>query len=615
MGAEVTSAGVHFRVFAPKRKHVEVVIENGSAKARTLELTRSDDGFFAGLSDGLGAGALYRLRLDGGAKLFPDPASRFQPDGPHGPSQVVDPSSFTWTDEAWPGVKLRGQVVYEMHIGTFTKEGTFASAMRELEELRDAGITLIEMMPVADFPGRFGWGYDGVDLYAPTRLYGEPDDLRAFVDRAHALGVGAILDVVYNHLGPSGNYLTEFSDHYFTKKYGNEWGDAPDFETDAAVRAFFVENAGYWIDEYHFDGLRLDATQSIHDASPRHVIVDFGERARAAAGKRSIVLVSENEPQLTDLIRPIDGGGYGLDALWNDDFHHSARVALTGRAEAYYSSTHGTPQELISAVKWGYLFQGQYYPWQKKCRGMPALDIEPPGFVLYTENHDQVANSARGKRLHQLTSPARHRAITTLLLLAPGTPMLFQGQEFASSAPFIYFADHDEELAELVVAGRATFLQQFPSVRDDKTAAIRVAPHDLDGFTSCKLDLGERVTHREAYDLTKDLLRLRREDPVFAAQRNDTLHGAVLGAEAFVLRYATGTGDDRLLLVNLGGDLELAAIAEPLLAAPRGKEWSVAFSTEDPRYGGGGTPPLENHGRVMLVGSSALVLVPEETAR
>jgi maltooligosyltrehalose trehalohydrolase len=615
MGAELASGGVHFRVFAPKRKHVEVVIESSGAPSRTLMLTRSDDGHFAGLCDGVRAGSLYRLRLDGDAKLFPDPASRFQPDGPHGPSQVVDPSSFTWTDEAWPGVKLRGQVVYEMHIGTFTKEGTFASAMRELEELRDAGITLIEMMPVAEFPGRFGWGYDGVDLYAPTRLYGAPDDLRAFVDRAHALGVGVILDVVYNHLGPSGNYLTQFSDHYFTKKYENEWGEALDFETEGGVRAYFVENAGYWIDEFHFDGLRLDATQSIHDASPRHVIMEIGERARAAAGKRSILLVSENEPQHTKLIRPIDRGGYGLDALWNDDFHHSARVALTGRREAYYSSTHGTPQELLSAVKWGYLFQGQYYPWQKQCRGMPALDIEPPGFVLYTQNHDQVANSACGKRLHELTSPGAHRAITALLLLAPGTPMLFQGQEFAASAPFLYFADHEKELAELVATGRGTFLEQFPSLRDEKTSVLRIAPHDLAAFTSSKLDLGERETHREAYDLTKDLLRLRREDPVFSAQRNDSLHGAVLGAEAFVVRYATGSGDDRLLLVNLGGDLDLGEIAEPLLAAPWGKEWRIAFSTEDPRYGGSGTPPLENHCRVRLVGPSALVLVPEEIAR
>jgi maltooligosyltrehalose trehalohydrolase len=616
MGAELVdkpgARGVHFQVFAPKRQRVEIVVEAKGGSPRSVDLTRGKDGTFTGLADGLGAGARYRIRLDGDATLYPDPASRFQPEGPHGPSEVIDPTTFTWTDDAWPGVTLRGQVIYEMHIGTFTKEGTYAAAMRELEELRNAGITLIEMMPVNEFAGRFGWGYDGVDLYAPTHLYGRPDELRAFVDRAHALGVGVILDVVYNHLGPSGNYLAQFSDHVFTKKYENEWGEAIDFETEAGIRAYFVENGAYWIDEYHFDGLRLDATQSINDTSPEHAIVQIARRARGAAGKKDILLVCENEPQHTRLIRPIEKGGAGLDALCNDDFHHSARVAVTGRREAYYSNTKGTPQELVSAIKWGYLFQGQYYPWQKQRRGMPALDIEAPAFVVYIQNHDQIANSTCGLRLHELTSPGRYRAITALTLLAPATPMLFQGQEFAASAPFLYFADHEPELAKLVEKGRGEFLQQFPSVRDPKTCALQLAPHDPAAFESCKLDLRERETHRAAYDLHKDLLRLRREDPIFAAQRNDWLYGAVLGPEAFVLRFATGSGDDRLVLVNLGGDLDLTEVAEPLLAPPLGHTWRILFSTEDPRYGGTGTAPVESDARLRLMGPSALVLAPEE---
>jgi maltooligosyltrehalose trehalohydrolase len=308
MGAELVRGGVEFRVFAPKRKRVEIVLERRDGAPRTVTLSRGSEGFFAGLADGVAAGARYRIRLDDDAKLYPDPASRFQPEGPHEASEVIDPTTFAWTDQAWTGLALEGQVIYEMHVGTFTTEGTYAAAMRELAELRAAGITCIELMPVGEFPGRFGWGYDGVDLYAPTRLYGRPDELRAFVDHAHALGLGVILDVVYNHMGPSGNYLTQFSDHYFTDKYENEWGAAVDFETEPGARAYFVENAGYWIDEFHFDGLRLDATQSIHDASPRHVIVDIGERARAAAGKRKIVLVSENEPQHTKLVRPVDAG-------------------------------------------------------------------------------------------------------------------------------------------------------------------------------------------------------------------------------------------------------------------------------------------------------------------
>lgn len=615
MGAELMRSnveGVHFQVFAPKRRRVEIVLESAGGPTRTVPLSRGAGGVFAGLAEGVAAGTRYRIRLEQDEKLYPDPASRFQPEGPEGPSEVIDPDAFAWTDQAWRGPALRGQVMYELHVGTFTKEGTYASAMRELPELRDAGITLVELMPLAEFPGRFGWGYDGVDLYAPSHLYGRPDELRAFVDRAHALGMSVILDVVYNHLGPSGNYLTQFSDHFFTKKYDNEWGEAVDFETEPGARAYFVENAAYWVSEFHLDGLRLDATQSIHDASPENVIVELGERARRAAGERRILLVSENEPQHVTQVRPVAQGGAGLDALWNDDFHHSARVAVTGRREAYYGSTKGTPQELLSAIRWGYLFQGQYYPWQKKPRGMPALDVEAPRFVLYLQNHDQVANSACGLRLHELTSPGRHRAVTALLLLAPGTPLLFQGQEFAASAPFLYFADHEPALASLVEKGRGDFLRQFPSLRDEKTCALRFVPHDPRAFEACKLDLRERATNHAAYDLHKDLLRLRREDPVFSAQRNDWLHGAVIGAEAFALRYATGTGSDRLVLVNLGGDLDLSEVAEPLLAPVLDHGWRIVFSTEDPRYGGTGTAPIASHGRIALLGASTLVLAPEE---
>ncbi|CAN5850718.1 malto-oligosyltrehalose trehalohydrolase [soil metagenome] len=610
MGAEVVVGGAHFRVFAPERKQVAIVLE-GAAAPRTLELVREASGFHSALGDGVAPGARYRVRLDHDETLYPDPASRFQPEGPHGPSEVVDPRAFRWTDGEWPGVKMHGQVIYELHGGTFTKEGTYASATRELAELRAAGITLIELMPLAEFAGRFGWGYDGVDLYAPSHLYGRPDDLRAFVDRAHAVGLGVILDVVYNHLGPSGNYLTQFSPHYFTDRYKNDWGAALDFETAPGARSYFVDNAGYWIDEFHFDGLRLDATQNIEDRSPKHVIAEIGERARAAAGKRSIVVVSENEPQHASLVRAPASGGYGLDALWNDDFHHSARVAVTGHSEAYYSSTKGTPQELVSALKWGYLFQGQYYPWQKQRRGMPALDIAPASFIVYTQNHDQVANSATGQRLHALTSPGRYRAITALMLLAPGTPMLFQGQEFAASTPFLYFADHEPELASLVEKGRAEFLAQFPTLQDAKSRRLFVPPQAEAAFVSSKLDLGERETHRAAYDLVKDLLKLRREDPIFAAQRSDWLHGAVLGPEALLLRYVT-PGDDRLVLVNLGRDLDLGALAEPLLAPPGGHEWRVLFSSEDPRYGGSGTPPAGACGQRALVGASALVLAAQE---
>ena len=461
VGAECVAGGVSFRVWAPKRRRVALVTDTTEHP-----LEAQESGYFGAVVAGLGAGARYRLRLDADDTLYPDPASRFQPEGPLGPSEVVDPSRFAWTDADWQGCRLKGQVLYEFHVGTFTPEGTWAAAAAKLPFLRDVGVTVLEMMPVADFTGAFGWGYDGVDFFAPTRLYGRPDDLRAFIDRAHALGLGVILDVVYNHFGPAGNFLSQFSDDYFTDRYGNEWGSALNFDGRNAIgmRDLVIANAAYWIDEYHFDGLRLDATQSIHDASEENVVTALTRAARQAAGPRSIIMIAENEPQNTDLIRPIEAGGTGLDGVWNDDFHHSAMVALTGRAEAYYEDHGGKPQEFISAAKYGYLFQGQTYFHQSHTRGTPGLDLDPAAFILFVQNHDQVANSARGLRLHQLTSSSRARAMTALVLLMPGTPLLFQGQEFWASAPFRFMADHEPELAEAVRTGRREFLSQFPSL-------------------------------------------------------------------------------------------------------------------------------------------------------
>jgi maltooligosyltrehalose trehalohydrolase len=610
VGAEVQpSGGVHFRVWAPRRRRVEVVLADGAA----AELSAEGNGYFSAFVAGAGEGSLYRYRLDGEG-LFPDPASRFQPDGPHGPSQVIDPGKFAWSDGGWPGVGLEGQVIYELHVGTFTPEGTFEAAARQLPELADLGVTVVEVMPVAEFPGRFGWGYDGVDLFAPTRLYGTPDDFRRFVDRAHAAGVGVILDVVYNHLGPDGCYHREFSAHYFSDRYDNEWGDALNFDGEHAgpVREFFIANAGYWIDEFHLDGLRLDATQQIFDTSPEHILTAVGRRVREAARGRKTLIVAENEEQEARLVRPPEKGGCGLDGLWNDDFHHTARVALTGHNEAYYSDYHGSPQEFLSAVKWGYLFQGQRYQWQKKRRGTPALDLGPARFVTFIQNHDQVSNSARGQRIHELTSPGRLRALTALTLLAPGTPMLFQGQEFAASSPFVYFADHKPELAALVRKGRVEFLGQFPSVALEETKACVPDPSDPRTFERCKLDLGEREKHAEVYALHRDLLRLRRDDPVFRAQRPRGVDGAVLGAHAFVLRFFAADGADRLLTVNLGRDLHLDPAPEPLLAPPEGRRWQILWTSEDVRYGGDGTPPLDTEENWRIPGEAAVVLAPVE---
>jgi maltooligosyltrehalose trehalohydrolase len=604
IGAELVEAGVSFRVWAPKRSKVSVVVQGGGEHP----LAREADGYFSGVAAGAERGTLYRFRLDRDETLYPDPASRFQPEGPHGPSEVVDPA-YAWRDEGWRGASLKGQVIYEMHVGTFTREGTYAAALEKLPLLKDVGITLIEMMPVNEFPGRFGWGYDGVDLFAPTRLYGRPDDLRRFIDGAHALGLGVILDVVYNHLGPDGNYLACFSDDYFTDRYENEWGEAINFDGRNAqgTRDFFIGNAAYWIDEFHFDGLRLDATQSIIDASEEHVITAIVRAARAAARGRGIVIVGENEPQQAKLVRPRESGGHGLDALWNDDLHHSAMVALTGRNEAYYEDHDGSPQEFISAAKHGYLFQGQFYAHQGKRRGAPALDITPAAFVSFVQNHDQIANSGRGLRLQQLTSPGRARAVTALILLMPSTPMLFQGQEFWASTPFLYFADHKPELAMLVRDGRHEFVSQFPSVASPDMRRLLHAPEDWNTFAACKLDWSEFERNAHAVALHRDLLRLRREDTVFAQQRQGAVDGSVLGSEAFVLRYF-GRDDDRLLLVNLGRDLERRSIPDPLLAPPEGRGWRLLWSSEHPDYGGSGTPPIETKERWRIPGHAAVVM-------
>lgn len=600
IGAELRDEGVSFVVWAPRRRRVAVVVEGVATP-----LEAEADGWFAGFVSGARAGNRYRFRLDDEGE-FPDPASRHQPEGPHGPSQIVD-SRFDWTDGAWRGPDPERQVFYELHIGCYTPEGTYRALIGELDALVDLGVTCLEIMPLAEFPGRFGWGYDGVNLFAPSHLYGTPDDLRALIDAAHARGLSAILDVVYNHLGPDGNYLDCYSHDYVTRRYENEWGEALNFdgEHSGPVRALFVENARRWIEEYHFDGLRLDATQSMHDASPRHVLAEISTAVREASGGRRTLLVAENEPQDPQLLRPIDRGGCGLDFLWNDDFHHSAIVAVSGRREAYYTDYLGTAAELLATARHGFLFQGQHYRWQNKRRGAPARDLAGFRRVNYVQNHDQVANSARGLRLDRETSAAELRAITAFLLLSPGTPLLFMGQEFAASSPFLYFADHRGELSRAVRQGRRQFLEQFESIATPEVSTDD--PGAEATFFRSKLDLRERERHRWAWSLHRDLLRLRRDDPVLS-DRQASFDGAVLGERALCLRWSASEGE-RLLLLNLDRQHAPQALGEPLLAPRGGVAWKVLWSSEGWAYGGHGVPPVEHaDGRFELPARAAVLL-------
>lgn len=615
VGAEPDpGGGVHFRVWAPATDSVAVECSDRlpfPSEPILAPLEAEPGGYHSGLVPDASPGTYYRFRLKQGS--FPDPVSRFQPEGPHGPSQVIDPRQFRWSDADWKGPAQGSQIIYELHIGTFTEKGDWTAAAEQLPALADLGITIVEVMPVAEFPGRFGWGYDGVDLFAPTRLYGAPDDFRSFVNRAHELGLSVILDVVYNHIGPDGNFLKEYSPAYFTDRHKNEWGEAINFdgEESGPVREFFIANAGYWMDEYHLDGLRLDATQQIFDSSKDHVLAAITRQVRYAARGRSTYIVAENEPQEAHLVRPLQAAGFGMDALWNDDFHHTARVALTGRTDAYYTDYRGTPQEFVSVVKWGFLFQGQHYTWQKKRRGTRALDLQPWNFVTYLQNHDQVANSLTGLRPDRLGSPGKYRALTALLLLGPGSPMLFQGQEFGASSPFLFFADHNEDLAPLVAKGRKEFLSQFKTVVDAQQALDSSHPHAEETFRRCLLNLREREEHAEVYRLHKDLIRLRRSDPAFGQPRRGGVDGAVIGPNAFVLRFFSDDGQDRLLLVNLGVDLRLSPVPEPLLAPLSGHAWRVHWSSEDQRYGGLGTPPLGGDDVWWIPGHAALVLFAE----
>ena len=617
IGAEVLPDGkVHFRVWTPQHEKVEVVLEKcagSDSGPLSFELPAELNWYFSGIVPEAEEGTFYRFRLDGAADLYPDPASRFQPEGPTGPSQVVDPQKFLWTDQSWPGITIDNQVMYEMHIGTFTPEGNWKSASAQLESLAELGITAIELMPVAEFAGTFGWGYDGVDLFAPFHLYGRPDDFRFFVDKAHSLGIGIILDVVFNHLGPVGNYLREFSDSYFSTRYENEWGEALNFDgpDSASVREFFTANAAYWIEEFHLDGLRIDATQQMFDKSREHILVSIAREVRKAAGGRKTIIVAENERQQAKIVHSSDQGGYGLDGLWNDDFHHSVMVAMTGHNEAYYSGYLGTPQEFISSLKYGYLYQGQFFKWQKNRRGTPGYGIKPAAFIHYLQNHDQIANSGHGFRVQSITSPGLYRAMTALLLLAPQTPLLFQGQEFAASSPFLYFANVAPELAEKIHQGRIKFLSQFRTLAKPKVVESLARPDDPQTFNLSKLDLTERDRHTRSYSLHRDLLRLRRNDPVFHAQRPGAVDGAVIGPQALAIRFFGKMGDDRLLLLNLGRDLPLEPISEPLLAPPENSFWEMVWSSEDTQYGGSGTVPLDPLDIWRIPGQAAVVLRPK----
>jgi maltooligosyltrehalose trehalohydrolase len=581
-GAELTGRGVSFRTWAPGKNTASVVIfdENNSI-VRELPLEREATGYYSTTDSASSAGTLYKYRLDG--QVFPDLASRFQPQGVHGPSQVVDGRSFRWTDFGWKAPPLRELVIYEAHVGTFTPEGTFEAIIGRLDHLKKIGVDAIELMPIADFAGDRNWGYDCVAMYAPSRAYGKPDGLRAFVNAAHEQGIAVILDVVYNHLGPDGNYMGAYSDDYFNAAHHTPWGAA--FNLDApgseAVRQLFAENPVYWVNEFHIDGFRLDAIHFILDDSPKHLIQEIAERAQALGA----FVICEDPRNERKLVLPRDEGGYGCDAVWADDFHHVVRVQMTGEQEGYLGYFRGTTEELVKTMREGWLFTGEL---QKDGipRGTPGKDIEPERFVHCISNHDQVGNRAYGDRLNRMVPPAAYRAASALLLTGPYTPMLFMGQEWAASSPFLYFTDHHDELGKGVTEGRRKEFADFSDFRDPDKRALIPDPQALTTFTNSKLIWTEvgQSPHAETLRLYSDFLRFRRLE--LKDRRRSRWQVGPVSPGAIALRYRRPKQGDLLILAQLLENETIVQLAHALVRPAKGRSWRFVMSSNEPVYGG-----------------------------
>lgn len=604
IGAEwIANAGVHFRIWAPDHDQATLFVQfPHTSDSTSFTLANERNGYFSLFLPDIPEHTRYWFVLPSSQNPLADPASRCQPQGPFGPSVVINPD-YPWTDQKWPGTLLSQQVIYELHIGTFTSEGTFQAATARLPQLAELGISLIEIMPINTFFGSFGWGYDGVNLFAPQHTYGQPNDVKAFINRAHELGMGVILDIVYNHFGPCGNQLLAFTKKYISEQFQTDWGNAINFD-EAGVREFFLTNCRYWIEEFHFDGFRIDDTSSFHYNPTLHFLGELVQTAKNAGGERHIVVIGENETQDTRFLESPEQHGYGFDALWNDDFHHVALARYLGKKDSFYINYTGSAQEFVSLVKYGFLYQGQYYRWHKQMRGIADFHLPKTATVVFLENHDQLANTLDGKRLHQMGDPGLFRTLTTFLLLGPHTPMLFQGQEFGANTPFVYFADQSASLNKQIHAGRKRFLAQFARLATPEAMAAIPDPSDPSVFHDCQLD---HHINRDIFSLHQDLLRLRKTDPVFQTMQSLAVDGAVLSADAFVIRFFGETLGDRLLLINFGADLSVQPASEPLLSAGRDLCWELLWSSESIHYGGGGVLPL-GEPYWLLLARSAMVL-------
>jgi maltooligosyltrehalose trehalohydrolase len=566
-GAELRpGAGVRFRLWAPAQKKVHLALEDGSGKTQWME--RAEDGWFELVSKAAGHGTRYRFVLEDGLRV-PDPASRYQPDDAHGPSQVVDPLAYDWLSGAWRGRPWHEAVVYELHIGAFTEAGTFDGVRRKLDHLAELGVTAIELMPIADFPGQRSWGYDGVLLYAPDAAYGTPDTLKRLVDEAHGRGLMVLLDVVYNHFGPDGNYLHAYAPQFFDERRHTPWGAAVNM-AERSVRDFYVNNALYWLEEYRLDGLRLDAVDQIADETQPHILEEIADTIRARCVDRHIHLVLENDRNTARYLeRDADGAPRLFTAQWNDDYHHVAHHLLTGEDRSYYSDYQDAPVErLARALTSGFVYQGEASAHRGgRHRGEASGHLPPGAFVAFLQNHDQIGNRAFGERLSTIAPPYGLEAVIALTLLAPAPPLLFMGEEWGSDQPFLFFCDFHDELAVAVREGRRREFKRFREFEDPALRESIPDPNAEETFRRSRLDwneLGEAM-HARRLTLYSTLLGLRLE--VLSKAGGAPWPGmreTAGGSSPDVLRVGWTLADgSRLRLLTKLGPGRASAIARP----------------------------------------------------
>jgi maltooligosyltrehalose trehalohydrolase len=590
-GTEITTHGVRFRLWAPKHEQIRLNIIGGG---RPRLMHAIGDGWHELVTPAARPGSLYQFVLPEGLHV-PDPASRFQPMDVHGPSEVIDPSDYQWRDAGWPGRPWAECVVYELHIGAFTPEGTFRSAIGRLDYLRQLGVTAIELMPVADFPGRWNWGYDGVLLFAPDSSYGRPEDLKALIDAAHRRGIAVLLDVVYNHFGPEGHYLPAYAP-IFTERHETPWGAAVNFYDDGSsmVRSMIVDNAVYWIGEFNLDGLRLDAVHAIVDDSGEHILDLIARAVRRSAGDRHVHLILENEAnQASRLCRGADGKPDQFTAQWNDDVHHVLHTAASGESAGYYADYAGDTEKLGQALAEGFAFQGEMMRYRGSPRGEPSAGLPPEAFVAFIQNHDQIGNRAFGDRLTGFAPLAAVRAVVAVYLLAPQIPMIFMGEEWGAAQPFLFFCDFAGDLAAAVREGRRAEFSRFPEFHNPEQRKRIPDPTARETFMLTKLRWGQAACgdHAEWLRFYRHLLSLRRTEiiPRLPGISSNSGQYQVLRGGAVIVRWKMGDGSRLTLAANLS--------VEPLAGIPKAQgrqifsvgssrdsglgAWSIAWSLQN----------------------------------